>query len=325
MLETDIQNTKSKKIDSVIIKIGKRHDMTNTSFAMLNEQLKDKVLYWAIKAGRLPTAINGLMVTRREEANELRNFFYNPLVGITLQGSKRSLIGTDEYRYGEGYCMIAGVDIPSASYITDVTSEKPFLAISLDLDRSLAAEIASQLPAFTKPKGINKPVAVAKVDIKVMDAFLRLINLLDEPEEIPIMAPMLIREIHYRLLIGEQGEWLRMVCTLGTNTNKIAQAISWLRHNFKQTLHIEDLAQSVNMATSTFHRHFKETTGISPLQFQKQLRLYEAQRLMLFDKIDVNQAAFAVGYESSTQFIREYKRVFGVPPRQDIIRLTTSN
>lgn len=293
--------------------------------AAINAQLKEKLLRQTPEAGRRPTAIPGFMLTRRIDANELRNFFYNPMVGITVQGHKRSRIGTEEYEYGEGHCLIAGVDIPSVSYITSATAEKPFLAVSLDLNRGLLAQIVAEFRHLPKCKTFNKPAAVTEADPKVLEAFLRLMNLLEEPEEISLMAPMLIREIHYRLLLGPQGEWLRTVCTLGTRTNQIAEAISWLRHNFKEPLQVEMLATRVGMATSTFHRHFKEVTGISPLQFQKQLRLYEAQHLLLFDGYDVNNAAFAVGYESTTQFIREYKREFGAPPRTDVNRLLTRN
>lgn len=298
--------------------------MKDTDFIQINEEVKEKVLRWTPETGRLPTAIDGFMVVRRTRENEVVQLFDVPLVGITVQGFKHSVIGNESYEYGEGHCLINGIDMPTASRILSISPEKPFLAVALTLNRELIAQLAAEtLPA--QRHGIHhKAVAVAKVDIKVLAAFLRLINLLDEPEEIPVMAPLFIREIHHRLLAGPQGEWLRAVCTDGTRTNQIARAITWLRENYTEPLHVEALARMVNMATSTFHRHFKDVTNSSPLQFQKQLRLYEAKRLMLLNRHDVNNAAHAVGYESSTQFIREYKREFGAPPRRDVNRMRPS-
>lgn len=164
-------------------------------------------------------------------------------------------------------------------------------------------------------------MAVAEVDPDVLDAFLRLAELNEKPEQIPVLAPMIIREIHYRLLIGPQGERLRMVNTLGTQSNQIAKSITWLRDNYREPLQVDKLARKLNMATSTFHKHFRQVTSLSPLQYQKRLRLYEAQRLMLSENEDAAVAALAVGYESPTQFNREYKRLFGEPPHRHVSRL----
>lgn len=296
-------------------------DESGFDTAGIYKELAEKVLRWTPKAGRLATAIDGFMVVKRAKTNEVVNLFDTPLIGLTVQGFKHSIIGNDEYQYGEGHCLITGIDMPSSSRIVSTSADRPFLALALTLDRELVAQVASETVSDSKPNRHKKAVAVAEADPKVLSAFLRLINLLDEPEDIPIMAPLIIKEIHHRLLLGPQGQWLRDICTNGTRTNQIARAITWLRENYKEPLQVEELARQVNMATSTFHRHFKEITDLSPLQFQKQLRLHEAQRLMLYDKHDVNNAAFAVGYESSTQFIREYKREFGAPPRRDVTRL----
>ena len=295
--------------------------MDNIEKTRTMAELKERVLHWTPDTGRLPTAIDGFMVVRRVQQDEVVNLFDTPLIGVTIQGSKDSVIGNENYRYGVGHCLLTGIDMPSTSRLSGISPELPFLAVALTLDRELIASLAAESEPSQKPSTRNKAVAVAEVQPKVLGAFLRLIRLLDEPAEIPVMAPLIIREIHHRLLLGPQGEWLRAICTNGTRTNQIAKAITWLRENYREQLQIDDLAKMVNMATSTFHRHFKEVTDISPLQFQKQLRLYEAKRLMLFDKHDVNNAAHAVGYESSTQFIREYKREFGAPPRRDVSRM----
>ena len=247
----------------------------------MNEQLKEKILSRMAEPGSHPTAISGFHLVRRVQANELR-VFYRPFIGLTVQGFKRTIVGKDEYSYGEYHCFVAGVDMPSESYITVASDEEPFLALSLDLDRSLVAQLAAEIPSSARMEpGAGKSVAVMEADAKVMAAFLRLAELLDEPEEIPIMAPMLIREIHYRLLLGPQGAWLRTICSLGTASNQVARAVTWLRENYKAPLQVEELAQRVGMSSSSFFRNFKQMTTLSPLQFQKALRLYEAQRLML--------------------------------------------
>jgi AraC-like DNA-binding protein len=284
--------------------------------------LKEKLLRWMPVPGRYPTAIEGLTIVRRDEVNQPENCFHEPLVGIIVQGFKRSIIGTEEYSYGENDCLIAGVDLPSVSYITVASPEQPFLGLSLSLDKYLITQLAAEIPPSVKPgNGSHKGISVTEVDPDVLDAFLRLVELNEKPEQIRVLAPMIVREIHYRLLIGPQGERLRMINTHGTQTNEIAKTITWLRDNYKEPLQVDELARRVNMATSTFHRHFRQVTTLSPLQFQKRLRLYEAQRLMLAESEDAAMAGLAVGYESPTQFNREYKRLFGEPPHRHVSQL----
>jgi len=294
------------------------HD--RTGLAKTNSLLKEKLLRWMPSPGRYPTAVEGLMIARRHDAKELENCIYKPLVAVVVQGSKRSVIGSEEYRYGENHCLVIGVDVPSSNHVIFASPEQPFLAVSLDLDKYLITQLAAEIPPSSRP-GSYKGMAVAEVDPDVMDAFLRLVELLEKPEQIPVLAPMIIREIHYRLLIGPQGERLRMINTLGTQSNQIAKTITWLRDNYKEPLQVDELAKKVNMATSTFHRHFRDVTTLSPLQYQKRLRLYEAQRRMLVENEDAAIAALAVGYESATQFNREYKRQFGEPPHRHVSQL----
>jgi AraC-like DNA-binding protein len=293
-----------------------------TGLEKTNSLLKEKLLRWMPEPGRYPTAVEGFAISRRHDAKELENCVYKPLVAVVVQGSKRSVIGSEEYRYGENHCLVIGVDVPSANHVIVASPEKPFLAVVLDLDKYLITQLAAEIPPSSRPEnGSYKGMAVAEVDPDVLDAFLRLVELLDKPEQIPVLAPMIIREIHYRLLIGPQGERLRMINTLGTQSNQIAKSITWLRDNYKEPLQVDELARKVNMATSTFHRHFRDVTTLSPLQYQKRLRLYEAQRLMLVENEDAAIAAMAVGYESSTQFNREYKRQFGEPPHRHVSQL----
>ena len=290
--------------------------------ARTSNQLKEKLLLRMPAQGKFSTAIETLAIARRDDPNQLENCFSKPLVGLIVQGFKRSVIGSEEYCYGENQCLVAGVDIPSSFYVTDSSQEKPFLAISLELDKYLISQLAAEIPPLSGlGGGVSKGISVADVDAHVLEAFLRLVELLEKPEQIPILAPMVIREIHYRLLIGPQGEHLRSLNTFGTQSNQIAQAITWLKDNYKEPLQVDKLARQVNMATSTFHRHFKEVTTLSPLQFHKRLRLYEAQRLMLAENENAASAGLEVGYESPTQFNREYKRLFGEPPHRNVSRM----
>lgn len=290
--------------------------------ARTNSLLKEKLLRRLPEPGRYPTAIEGFMISRRHDAKELENCVYKPLVAVVLQGTKRSVIGSEVYRYGENHCLVIGVDLPSANHVLDASPERPFLAVTLDLDKYLITQLAAEVPPSSRfENGSYKGMAVAEVDPDVLDAFLRLAELLDKPEQIPVLAPLLIREIHYRLLVGPQGERLRMINTLGTQSNQIARSITWLRENYKEPLQVDDLARQVNMATSTFHRHFRQVTTLSPLQFQKRMRLFEAQRRMLVENEDAAIAGLAVGYESATQFNREYKRMFGEPPHRHVSQM----
>jgi AraC-like DNA-binding protein len=284
------------------------------------EILKEKILQLMPQAGRMETAITGFNISRRNEPTRPENCFYSPLVAIILQGNKRAVIANEEFHYGPNSCLMVGMHLPSVTHITNASVDEPFITMSLELNRYLIAQLSADLPSAGKAKD-TKSVAVFDAQPEMLDAFYRLMRLLDEPGQIPVLAPMIIREIHYRLLISPFGSHLRVVGTIGTQSNQIAQAISWLKENYAKPLHIDELSHKVHMAPSTFHRHFKQITSLSPLQFQKHLRLYEAQRLMLIDEHDASTAALAVGYESPTQFNREYKRLFGEPPRRDINRL----
>lgn len=296
-------------------------ELENAELMRDNGPLKELLLKRMPEPGKCSTAVEGLFISRRESDDHVENCFYRPSVGLVVQGSKRSIVGSDEYSYGENQCLVVSVDMPSSFFASEATHERPFLALSLDLDRYLISRLVMELP--TIPDAGNesyKGVAVTDVTLELLNAFLRLAELLEKPEEVAFLAPVVIQEIHYRLLLGPLGKTLRRFCTHGTQSNKIARAITWLRDNYKEPLRVEALARRVNMGTSTFHRHFKDVTTLSPLQYHKSLRLYEAQRLMLTEDADAASASLTVGYESPTQFNREYKRMFGEPPRRDVMR-----
>lgn len=286
-----------------------------------NAYLKEKMLQWLPEQNRISTPIEGLMLSRQDSVSHAESCFYQPMIAIVVQGFKRSMLTNAEYNYGAKHCMVVSLDMPGVYHITEASPEEPFLSISIKLDKYIISQLLTELPVA--PDSMSEavsPVVVSEVSNEVLEAFLRLVELLDTPERIPVLAPMIIREIHFHLLNGVEGDCLRMVNTSGTKANQIAQAINWLRSNYAEPLNVNNLAKLVNMSTSTFHRHFRQVTTYSPLQFQKQLRLHEAERLMLLEGKDVKTAAFGVGYESTTQFNREYKRQFGESPYRDVSR-----
>lgn len=272
--------------------------------------------------GNYETGLAGVCTHRKDEPNRPETCFYRPMIVKMVQGYKRVTMGAEEFRYGEDDVMVTGVDMPGTNMICEASKETPCTSIAIDLDKNLIAQLALEMPYKSFDAGsVVKGIHVQPLDAALLDAFLRLVELFDFPEKLSVLGPMLIREIHYLLLIGPNGYRLRSFHTLGSHSNQVAQAISWLKQNISTSIQVEELAEKVNMAPSTFYRHFKEVTTLSPLQFQKRLRLHEAQRLMLVDDLDASGASVAVGYDSLSQFNREYKRLFGEPPRKDVQRM----
>ena len=265
-----------------------------------------------------PTKIQGFRISRRDKPNVIERCIVNPVVIVAVQGKKRLVMGKAWYEYRSGQMVVMGMDIPADSCVLDASSKKPYLSMVLDLDAALITQILAELPKENLDKPNMLAVACSETEPAVLEAFIRLVELLDRHEHIKFLAPLIIREIHYLLLTGPLGKNIRAIHTLGTQSNQIARAIAWLEKNYKSPLKIEALAKHVKMTVSTFHRNFKLITSLSPLQFQKKLRLLEAQRLMLTEGIDAIKASYEVGYESHTQFNREYKRMFGNSPAKDI-------
>ncbi len=289
-------------------------------------ELKRRVLASMPAAGDYPTAINSVALHRRDAVKSPENCLYVPRIVLMVQGRKRSMVGQYEYFYGEDDVFVNGVDLPNTSSMIEASPENPCMSITIDLDKNLIAQLGMEMT--TAGGGDTDSFAgllVQPAEANMVGAFLRLMELLDEPDQIAVLAPMIIKEIHFRVLIGPNGNQLRLLYTYGSHKNQIARAISWIRENFKERLLVDSLAEKVHMTSSTFHRHFKDITTLSPLQFQKRLRLHEAQRLMLMDNLDAYGACEAVGYESLTQFNREYKRLFGDPPKRNVLRWQREN
>lgn len=271
---------------------------------------------------RLETAIPTLSFYRLEGPLELKSHVYEPCVCLIAQGAKRVLLGEDPFEYDSRNFLISSLHLPTSVQIIKASREKPYMGLMLKLDLREISQL--MVECDFSPRRLQQPgrgLVVGEVTVPMLDAFQRLIDLLSEPRDIPVLSPIIQREIIYRLLVSDQGARLRHMVSEESRSREVAQAIDWLRNNFTRQLHVDDLAARVGMSTSTFHHHFKAVTAISPLQFQKRLRLNEARRLMLAENIDSGTAAFRVGYESQSQFSREYGRLFGDPPLRDITKL----
>lgn len=287
----------------------------------INVKLKEILLRHMDGPGVCPSAVSGLHLVRRESVNSSERCFAKPLAAVIIQGIKHSMVGTREYHIRENQCLVSGVDMPSVSYVVEPTPERPFLSLFFYLDRQILIDLVMEMTPESRPSFMDgQGVSVADAEPDFMESVLRLAELLDKPQQIPIRAPIIMRELHYLLLVGPQGGILQELYTQGARNNQVIQAISLLRRNIATPLRVDDLARRVNMSVSSLHRHFKSVTGFSPLQYHKQPRLYEAQRLMLTENERAANAALSVGYESVTQFNREYKRMFGEPPHRDITR-----
>lgn len=297
-------------------------DEYRVDFEKAGELLKKRINSRMTEPGDYDVGLDGVTLYRKDRPTKAASCLYRPLIIKMVQGHKRAWIGNEEYRYGENEILVTGVDMPGTSMNCEASAEMPSTSIAIELDRNLIAQLALEMAPSPCPAGSSaRGILVQPLEEEMLDAFLRLAELFDKPEKLKIVGPMIIREIHYLLLTGPNGYRLRSFHTLGSQSNQIAQAISWIKKNLATAMHIEDLAEKVHMAPSTFHRHFKEITNLSPLQYQKRLRLHEAQRLMLIEDMDAGSAGDAVGYESLSQFNREYKRLFGEPPGRDVKRL----
>lgn len=284
--------------------------------------LINSIARWTEQGDRQVTAIPDLSLFRREEPSEPVTGMYEPSLCMVAQGAKRVMLGDDTYVYDAHHYLITSVHLPTVVQVTDASRSKPYLGLRLKFDLKEISQLMadSNLPP-PRTQQSSRGMATGKVTLALITAVQRLVDLLGEEQDIPILAPIIQKEIIYRLLVGDQGARLRQIAAAGSQSQQIARAIEWLKGNFAERLSIDDLAEKARMSTSTFHHHFRSMTALSPLQFQKQLRLQEARRLMLAERQDAATAAFHVGYESPSQFSREYNRLFGAPPLRDITNL----
>lgn len=269
-----------------------------------------------------PTPIPNLAFWRREVPAPPTVCLVAPSIVLVVQGAKKMWIGEDAYLYDRDRFLITSLDLPANSEVVAASPEQPCLGLVLNLDLRMLAELIAQgsLPPPAE-RFSDRGMGIGTVTADLVEPFRRLLALLDEPAAIPVLAPLIQREIHYRLLLSDQAARLWQIVSAGSQSQRVAKAIDWLKVNYSAPLSIDELASRVQMSASSFHHHFRKLTAMSPLQYQKWLRLNEAKRLMLNENLDASSAAFHVGYESPSQFNREYSRLFGLSPRRDIIAL----
>lgn len=287
----------------------------------LMEAVHDKV----VRKVPFGSLIPGLNLSWVESPRTERNCFYVLSLALILQGTKHLLIGEHTYHYGTGSMLVTSVDMPTSYELVDVRPSKPFVSLSLKLDPALIAELLAEEAQRTSDS--HEVFMINQASLDILEDFDRLLRLLDRPEQLRARAPMVIRDLHYLALAGRSGECLRALFAPNSTGQRIRKVIHWLKDNFRESIEIEQMADVANMAPTTFHRHFKAFTSLSPLQYQKRLRLYEAQQFLMRGEGDVNAAAYAVGYRSPQQFSRDYRRLFGDPPgrstrqkRADLLR-----
>lgn len=289
------------------------------SMVSASQKLARQIESWTATNSQFVTDIPGLNLSRWNSPTPPASYTLNPSICLIAQGTKRVIVGEEAHTYDANHFLISSVDLPVIANIIEASEDAPYLGLILELDlQEISQLIVDSEFSFNHDKEAQSGIAVGELSGSLLDAFIRLMALLDEPETIKILAPVIKREIFYRLLMTEQGVRLNQLVTAGSHSHQISKAIDWLKNNFVKPLSVGDLASYSGMSKSAFYTHFRSMTAMTPLQFQKKLRLNEARRLMLTENLDAMATTFKVGYESPSQFSREYSRLFGAPPSKDI-------
>jgi AraC-like DNA-binding protein len=272
------------------------------------------------------TAISSLFFSRYSNDTGPNYGVYKPSLCIIVQGMKEVLLSQERFQYGPADYLVASVNLPITGQVTEASSEVPYLSLKFEFTPSEILEVLREFKmGADKKENAKRGLYVSKIEPSLLDAVTRLARLLDNTKDIPVLAPLIRKEIIYRVLQGEHGGLLKQIAIEGSSTYQISDVIEHIMHNYEKSFKIEELAEIANMSVSSLHRHFKEVTAMSPIQFQKQLRLQEARSLLLSESADAADVAFRVGYDSPSQFSREYSRMFGLPPKEDIKNLREIN
>ena len=272
----------------------------------------------------LRTPIDGLLLAKVEN-EEPDHSLTEPLLVVMAQGGKRLFLGDQAFEYRAGQCLVVSTDLPVTGNFLDASSQSPSLSMALELRPSAIAPLLLVAPVgrWSRSTAVPPAIATGEAGAELLDPVLRLLRLLDHPEDAPVLAPLIEQEILWRLLTGPHGGMIRQIGLADSSLSHIGRAIRWIRDNYAEPMRIPDLARLAGMSPSAFHRHFRDVTTMSPLQFQKRIRLQEARSLLIARAGDVAGVGHLVGYDSPTQFNREYRRLFGAPPGQDALRLRT--
>ncbi len=286
------------------------------------EQLAALIAEMSDRDGGYLTAIPGLYLSKLSTTSAPRHTVDRAIFCVVAQGVKSILLNNERYIYDSSKYLLVSLDLPLVGQIMEATRNKPFLGVSMELDFSEIGSLSIEAGlALQSDPGRSRSLFVSPMDQELLDAVIRLVCLLKKPAQIPILAPLVRREIFYKLLLSEQSGLLRRMAAESGQTRRITAGVEWLKKNATRPIRMEELAREVNMSPSTMHAWFKAVTSMSPLQFQKQLRLQEARRILLSETTDANTVSQRVGYESPSQFSREYRRLFGFPPLRDVERL----
>jgi len=291
----------------------------------MNEQLNElRALAARAENRRTETGIPRVAMVQGEVPEHLLAAVYDPMINLILQGSKSMTVGDRTLRYDPATYFVMSIELPAVGKVHPAVTGEPYLAVSLTLTPAILATLLTDLPKPAERSDQDAGFSVATVTPELMDAWVRMLRLMDRPHDIAALAPVYEREILYRVLQGPQGGMLREIATPDTAMARVSLAIQWIRRDFAEPIRVDDLAQKAAMSVSAFHRHFKAVTNLSPLQYQKRVRLLQARTLLVANARSVTRAAFEVGYESPTQFSRDYARVFGLPPARDAARILAS-
>lgn len=282
-------------------------------------ELRRLILPYALQP-KTVTSIARLEIMRLDHSTALQPVIYEPAVCLVVQGAKRAVIGGEVLAYGVGDYFIAAAEVAALGQISAATKHQPYLALNLRLDPQVIAGVLLDLPEGIEP-AVSSGFFTSTADSKLLDAWLRLVSVLDRPDEAAVLAPMIEREILFRLLQGPSGVLLRQIAGSDNRLSSIRKAMAWLREHYAEPVRVKQLAAIAGMSPSVFHKHFKDVTALSPIQYQKQIRLHAARRQLSQAPADAASVAFSVGYESASQFSREYKRLFGASPVQDAKQL----
>lgn len=273
-------------------------------------------------AGRHNASMPRLHIYRIDNPTDAAGLVYEPVVSLVLQGRKRTFIGDGVLEYGAGECMVVAAELTAMGQVCQASSDEPYLALNLYLDPAVISAILLDMNGLVEP-AMSSGFGVSKASAALLEAWRRYASLLDSPDEIRVMASHLEHELMFRLLMGPQGALLRQIAGADTRLSHIRRAMAWIRQHYADHLSVDAMAAVAGMSVSVFHRRFKDVTGVSPLQYQKHVRLHEARRRLVTERTEAAIVAYAVGYESASQFSREYKRLFGAPPRRDADTLQT--
>ncbi|WP_337266933.1 AraC family transcriptional regulator [Oryzifoliimicrobium ureilyticus] len=284
------------------------------------QEIASTLLRHAPHDGEHKTPIENLILSRRGSSTEPCCTSYRPCFGFMAQGKKAISFGSEDLHFPTGHYLLNSLDLPVTWRVAEASAETPYLCFSLFIDPAVVSDLLTRIGAPPSASSIEgqRGLVIKPAVPDILDAALRLVRLLDRPQDIPVLAPLIEQELLYRILSGPDGTRLLAIAMADSQSNKIARAVAWLRENHTRPLRVEMLAEHVGMSVSSFHHHFKAVTAMTPVQYQKQLRLHEARRLMITEGLDAGNAGHRVGYQSQSQFSRDYSRLHGLPPARDI-------